>query len=153
MISLRHFVATTFTHLSGPKRWLMRGAVLLAVVGGGAQLASLAGVTDGWSGSGTSLASGLGFLGGFAIGALVRMFLKLSLLFTALVAAVGFGLTKLGVVEGAQLSEWASGIGDAAKQQAGDLQRFLSGFLPASVSSGLGLASGVTQKPDLTPDD
>ena len=55
--------------------------------------------------------------------------------------------------EGAELGEWARGVGDAARAQAGDAQRVLSGVLPASVSSGRGVASGVTQRPDLTPDD
>ncbi|MEO1698386.1 MAG: hypothetical protein AAFU73_13895 [Planctomycetota bacterium] len=153
MIDLRHFVVSTFTHLSAPKRWMMRGAVLLLLAGGGAQLASAAGAIDGGGWSWASLQSGLGFVGGFLLGALVRLFLKLSLLVTALVAAVGFGLTKLGFVEGAELGEWARSVGDAARAQAGDAQRFVSGFLPASVSSGLGVASGVTQRPDLTPDD
>lgn len=153
MISLNHFVRTTFTDLSTPKRWLVRLSVLLLVVGGGAAALGASGATEGSDWSWTSLQSGLGFLGGFLIGALVRMFVKLSLLFVALVAAVSFGLTKLGLVEGAALAEWAHGVGEAAERQAGDLQRFLAGFLPASMMSGLGLASGVTQRPDLTPDD
>lgn len=155
MISLTHFVKTTFTDLSLPKRWMLRGAFALLVLGGGSAALGAAGVLESgenaWSWTG--LQSGIGYIGGFLVGALVRMFLKLSVLILGLVAALGFGLSKLGIVEGAQLSEFAGALGEAAQRQASDLQRFLSGFLPASMASGLGVASGITQKPDLTPDE
>ena len=155
MISLTHFVKTTFTDLSLPKRWMLRGAAALLVLGGGSLALGAAGVLDSGDGawSWTGLQSGIGYIGGFLIGALVRMFLKLSVLVLGLVAALGFGLTKLGIVEGAQISEFAGTMGEAAQRQASDFQRFVAGFLPASMASGLGVASGLTQTPDLTPDE
>lgn len=157
MISFKHFVVSTFTDLSFKKKVLVRGSLLLLL--GGLAAKAFATMADSDFGSGemtwTSVQSGAGYLGGFAIGALLRMFFKLSLLVGFGLAAIGFGLSKLGWVDLPfdTFGELAGAFADASKRQMADLQEFLSGFLPASMMSGLGVASGVTQKPDWTPDD
>ena len=157
MISLKHFVTSTFTDLSFKKKVMVRGSILLLVLGLGAK--GFSAVADSDFGSGdltwTSVQSGMGYLGGFAIGALLRMFFKLSLLVGFVLAAIGFGLSKVGLVDlpFESFGDIVGAFADASKRQMADLQEFLSGFLPASMMSGLGVASGVTQKPDWTPDE
>lgn len=157
VISFKHFVTTAFTDLSLTKRWMLRGSVLLLLVGGGAKAFST--IADADFGSGewtwTSIMSGVGWIGGFLIGALLRIFLKLSLLAAFIAAGVTFGLSKLGVIdmEFSEFSNLASAYAERAKEQLSGLQTFLEGFLPASMASGVGVASGVTQKPDWTPDN
>ncbi|QDV07698.1 hypothetical protein Poly30_32280 [Planctomycetes bacterium Poly30] len=157
MISLKHFVASTFTDLSFKKKVMVRGSLLLLGVGLAAK--GYSALADSEFGSGemtwTSVQSGAGYLGGFALGALLRMFFKLSLLVGFGLAVIGFGLSKVGLVElpFESLGDIVGAFAEASKRQMADLQEFLSGFLPASVMSGLGVASGVTQRPDWTPDD
>ena len=156
MISLKHFLTSTFTDLSFKKKVLVRGSLLLVVLGLGAKGISSAMDTDFGSGdlTWTSVQSGVGYLGGFVIGALLRIFLKLSLLVGFVLAAIGFGLSKLGWVDlpFESFGDIVGAFADASKRQMADLHEFLAGFLPASMMSGLGVASGVTQKPDWTPD-
>lgn len=156
MISLRHFVTSTFTDLSRPKVWMLRGSLLLVVLGLGAKGYAAAADSRFWGGewTWTSVFSGVGWIAGFLVGALMRMFLKLSLVVAFAAAAVTYGLAKLGVVdvEFSEFGELLGAYGEAAKRQMADLQLLLEGFLPASVASGVGLASGVTQRPDWTPD-
>ena len=153
MISFRHFVTSTFTDLSFFKRWMIRGSVLLVVVGLGAMLISSQSNSESGSWSWTSIQSGLGYIGGFLIGALIRMFFKLSLVVIFVIAAASFGLAKLGWIDlpYQEVGEMTSALGEAVGRQLSGLQTFLSGFLPASVMSGMGVASGVTQRPDWTP--
>ena len=155
MISFKHFVTSTFTDLSAPKRFLLKGSLLLVLLGAGAKAYAAFGDSDSGGWSWTSIQSGIGYIGGFLIGAAVRLFFKLSLAVGAVIAAVAFGLAKLGWIDlpYQELGEMTSAIGDAASRQISDFQEFASGFLPASMMSGLGVASGVTQKPDWTPDD
>ena len=131
--------------------------MLLLVFGLGAKGFSAVADSDFGSGdlSWTSVQSGVGYLGGFAVGALLRLFFKLSLLVGLVLAAIGFGLSKAGLVDlpFESFGDIASAFADASRRQMADLQEFLGGFLPASMMSGLGVASGVTQKPDWTPDD
>lgn len=155
VISFKHLVKTTFTDLSTPKRWLLRGSLLLLVGGLGAK--ALGGLADveffqgEWTWS--SVQSGVGYIAGFLLGAVVRLFLKISLLAVALVGFIGWGMTQLGWVDGEMFTDFASAMGERAKEQATSFQEFIGGFLPASVMSGLGVASGVTQRPDMTPDN
>lgn len=157
MISFKHFVTSTFTDLSFKKKVMVRGSILLIVVGLGVK--GFSALADSEFGSGeltwTSFQSGVGYLGGFLVGALLRMFFKLSLLVGFGLAVIGFGLSKAGLVElpFESLGDIVGAFAEASKRQMADLQEFLSGFLPASVMSGLGVASGVTQKPDWTPDE
>lgn len=155
MISFKHLVKTTFTDLSTPKRWLLRGSFLAIAVGVGAKAFGWFGDSDigeaDWSWS--SIQSGIGYVAGFLIGAIVRVFLKLSLIVTGLIVLVGFGLSQLGIDGGGMISEFGSALGERAKEQATNFQEFIGGFLPASIMSGLGVASGVTQRPDMTPDN
>ncbi len=157
MISFKHFVVSTFTHLSFKKKVLVRGSILLVVLGLGAKAISGAMDTDFGSGemTWTSIQSGIGYLGGFVIGALLRMFFKLSLLVGFALAALGYGLSKVGLIDHPfeSFGDIAGAFAEASKRQMSDLQEFLTGFLPASMASGLGVASGVTQKPDWTPDE
>ena len=153
MISIKHLVRTTFTDLSTPKRWLLRGSLFLLVGGVAAKAAGGLADMDAFQGDWTwsSIQSGVGYIGGFLIGAVVRLFLKVSLLVTGLFALLGFGLSKLGWMDGEMFTDFAAAMGERAKEQATNFQEFISGFLPASMMSGLGVASGITQRPDMTP--
>lgn len=157
MISLKHFVLSTFTHLSTRKRWLVRGAVLLVGAGGIAKGVQMMGgdsfSEDGWSWS--SIQSGLGFILAFILGAALRLFFKLSLVVGFIGAGIAFGLSKLGWVDlpFEEFGELFGAFTDAAKEQLSSATEFVTGFLPATAASTVGLASGVTQKPDWTPDD
>ncbi len=157
MISFRHFVTSTFTDLSLKKRWMLRLSIGLLAVGLGSKGISAALDSDFGSGdwTWTSVLSGLGYLVGFVVGAVLRMFFKLSLLVGFVLAAIGYGLAKLGWIDlpVTEFGDLVSAFAEASKRQMSDLQDFLGGFLPSSVMSGLGVASGITQKPDWTPND
>jgi len=146
-ISFKHFIVSTFTQLSTPKRWLVRLSIVGIVLGGGA-LAM--GQADDWSASG--LRTGGGYLLGFVIGAIVRIFVKLSLFVSAGVAAIAFGLSSIGLVDlpWETFAEVQSAFASEVSQQTANFKAFLTSYLPAGVASSLGLASGVTQKPDWT---
>jgi len=148
-ISFRHFVVSTFTQHSRLKRWLMRLSIVGIMLGGGA-LAM--GQADEWFASG--LRTGCGYLLGFVIGAIVRIFFKLSLLVSAVVAAIAFGLSSVGLVDlpWETFGEVQSAFASEVSRLTGTLKEFLTSYLPAGVSSSIGLASGVTQKPDWTED-
>lgn len=156
MISIKHFVTSTFTDLSRTKRFMLKGSAVLILLGAGAK--GFSAVADSGFGSGdwtlTSILSGVGWIGGFLIGAAMRVFLKLSLLVGFVLAAVGFGLSKAGLVDlpFQEFGELVSAFTEASKDQVTSLQEFLGGFLPTSMMSGVGVAAGVTQKPDWTPD-
>ncbi len=148
-ISFRHFIVSTFTQHSLPKRWLMRLSILGIVLGGGALAI---GQADQWSASG--LRTGGGYLLGFVIGAIVRIFLKLSLLVSAGAAAIAFGLSSIGLVDlpWETLGEVQSAFASEVSRLTANFKEFLTSYLPAGVSSSIGLASGVTQRPDWTKD-
>ncbi len=105
-----------------------------------------------WSASG--LRTGGGYLLGFAIGAMVRIFFKLSLFISAGVAALAFGLSQIGLVElpWDTLGEVQTAFASEVSQQTANFKSFLTSYLPPGVSGSIGLASGVTQKPDWTRD-
>lgn len=157
VISFKHFVTSTFTDLSRTKRFMLKGSLLLIVIGLGAKAFGSFADSDVGSGgwSWTSVQSGIGYIGGFLIGAAVRLFFKLSLAVAFVIGTVMFALSKLGWVDAPfhEMGEFMSAFTERAKEQITNFQEFLSGFLPASMMSGLGVASGVTQKPDWTPDD
>ena len=136
---------TTFTDLSFAKKWFMR----LAVVGlvGGAVAVFLAGMDGEWTWAG--MRAGAGYLMGFVIGATVRLFLKLSLIIGAGVAAITALLYKFDIIDNPMS---ASDIQRVAEAQVENFQTFVTGYLPSSAVSGLGVASGVTQKPQLDDD-
>ena len=149
---------SAFTELSFPKRWLLRAALLLLLVGGGATaLAAAQGSPEagetGWRLS--ALTSGAGCLIGFLVGAAFRVFLKLALILGIGVAALLWGLSALGWVElpWGSFGEISGAVASYVHEQSSSLRELMTGWLPASGFSGLGLAAGVTQRPDTDPDD
>ncbi len=147
---------SAFLDLSFPKRWLLRLALVLAVAGGGWSAWSAfggGGETSGWST--TALSSGVGCVLGFLAGAAFRVFLKLALLVGVAVAAALYGLHWLGWLElpWGSFGEISSAVAKYIERESSSVREFLTGWLPSGGMTGLGLASGVTQKPDLDPDD
>lgn len=149
---------SAFFELSGVKKRLLQIAIGLLSVGVLAQAVAL--VTDvGEPGAGTwswsALVSGFGCMCGFILGAAFRIFLKLSLLLGGIVGLVLFGLASIGWIDlpWDSLSEIQGAIGGYISDQTRNLQAALTSYLPSSAMTGLGLASGVTQKPDMDPDD
>ncbi|MEM7519034.1 MAG: hypothetical protein AAF368_19185 [Planctomycetota bacterium] len=148
-----------FTEMSFWKRWMLRGAVLL-LVGGGAVTAysAVAGGAEAAEGEGfstTAWTSGLGCLLGFAVGAAMRIALKLALLVGVVVAAGLWGVSALNLVDlpWESFSDVQTGVAAYIHEQSGSLHDLLTSYLPSSAASGLGLFSGVTQRPDTDPDD
>lgn len=146
---------SAFKELSFAKRWLLRIALALLAVGGGALAwgAFGGGEEPGWSL--TALSSGAGCLAGFLAGAAFRVFLKLALLLGLLVAGVLFGLSALGWMElpWSSFSEISAAVAGFIHTESASVHEFLTGWLPSSGMTGLGLASGITQRPDMDPDD
>lgn len=149
---------SAFKELSFWKRWLLRLSIGLLVAGGGvtAYAAATGGVDPaegGWSL--TALSSGVGCLAGFVAGAAFRIFLKLALLFGILVAGVLYGVNYMGWIElpWSSFSEISSAVAEFITEESSSVHEFLTGWLPSSGMTGLGLFSGVTQKPDMDPDD
>jgi uncharacterized membrane protein (Fun14 family) len=148
---------STFTEVTGWKKLLMRLGLLSLVTGFvlwgiGASTGKGEGGID-WSA--LCLRSGAGYLGGFLVGALARLYLKLALLAGTALAALGFGLSKLGLVDlpWDSLGDITAAFADAAQRQASALQEFLSGYLPAGATSSVGVLSGVTQRVRLEDED
>ena len=147
---------SAFTELSFPKRWLLRISVLLLLVGGGATAwAYFGGGTEGEGWPLTAFTSGVGCVLGFLAGAAFRVFLKLALLFGVLGAGLLYGLNYMGVIElpFESFGEVSAAMASFIHEESGSVKEFLTGWLPSSGMTGLGLASGVTQKPDMDPND
>ena len=149
---------TGFTDLSFPKKWMVRLATAGLVGGGAVQAwAMLQGSGDGsgvpWSA--LSLKSGVGFLGGFLVGVAARIFFKITAFVGLLLAGLGWGLQQIGWIDlpWDSFGEIASAFSDAVARNTERFQDFLSSYLPAGVTSALGLGSGVTQKPQFDTDE
>lgn len=151
---VRTLFRTAFTRLSFFKRWLLRLALLGLVAGGGWKLfgpAAGAGEID-WGSFG--FRSGLGCLGGFLVGASVRLFFKLAFVTALALLAIGYLGHKLGWMElpWISLGDAWSDVTMAIGAQTERLRDFLSGYLPAGVATATGLGSGLTQKPQFDDD-
>lgn len=160
MSPLRHLLRTTFFELSGWKKLLVRLSLLAIALGGAAwAFEGLRGEPlfdlGGGEGSGpAALRIGAGFLGGFLLGASLRLYLKLFLILAAVLVGGGYLLAHFGLVElpWDSFGEALDAARSAAEEQTGALRDFLSGYLPAGGSGGLGLFSGATQKPSFDDD-
>lgn len=164
MASPLRFVMHVFSGLSGWKKLLVRLSVVLVVAGGGWQVYQLfqgegTAAAQSQVGTGTSSSTdsggggfwkaGVGYLGGFLLGALFRMFLKVSLLATGVIAGGLFGLTYLGVdLPWSSFGETHASLSDWVASQFASVKTLLEGYLPASAMSGLGVFSGATTKPE-----
>jgi len=153
---LRTLFRTSFTNLSFLKRRMMRLAVV-GILGGGAAYAfgvQRNATVGGIDWSHLSLTSGVGFIGGFLVGATMRLFLKVALMLGLAFVALGYGLHYLGWIEFPwhSFGDAASDIGRVVERQGESLRTFFSGILPAGVATVLGLGSGVTQKPQFDDD-
>ncbi len=149
---LGYLFRSAFTELSWWKKRLLQLAAALLVVGVGLVLWNgVAGDGESLMGSWTALRSGAGCLLGFLVGAAFRLFLKLGLLLGAGVAALFFGLSWLGWIElpWSSFGEAYSAVANVVEAQTSGFQEFVSGYLPSSGMTGLGLASGVTQRPEM----
>ncbi len=157
MARFKEVFRSAFRELSFPKRWLLRAAIALLLVGGVATIgAATTGNGDsskGWSF--TALTSGAGCILGFLAGATFRVFLKLALLLGVVVAGALYGLHFMGWIDlpWDSFGEISSAITKYIKQESASVHDLLTSWLPSSGLTGLGLLSGVTQKPDLDPDD
>ncbi|MEZ6014573.1 MAG: hypothetical protein R3F49_05625 [Planctomycetota bacterium] len=154
--ALRTLFRTSFTNLSFTKLWMMRLAVIGAVVGGAVfaldarESATAAGVD--WSH--LSFTSGVGFVGGFMVGATVRLFLKVAFWIGVAFVALGYGLSYVGLLD-LPWSSWGQAMGDvgaAIERSADGIRDFLSGLLPAGSAAVIGLGSGLTQRPQFDDD-
>ena len=154
-VRLREVFRSAFTELSWWKKRLLQLSGALLLIGAGVK--AYAFFSDGQAGAWTStmVGSGLGCMFGFLVGAAVRIFIKLAVLVGVGVAALLFGLSALGWVElpWSSFGEISRTISDSIQRGGADLQGVLSGYLPPSAMTGLGLASGLTQRPDMDPDD
>ncbi|MCA8958364.1 MAG: hypothetical protein KDC87_19960, partial [Planctomycetes bacterium] len=95
----RELFRSAFFQLPRWKKRLLWFAILLVVAGGVGAVANAGGATGSGESSGWSwaaLSSGFGCVCGFVVGAALRLFLKLALLFVGLAAAVMFGLSYIG---------------------------------------------------------
>ena len=149
----KSFVLSTFTELSFWKRWLVRIAVIALIVGVAAWVISF---TNGheaspWSKSG--LRSGGGYLLGFAAGAFVPVFLKVGILLAIVTAGAAWGLHQWGWIDlpYESLADVQTSFSVKAQESASWLDAFFRSHLPHSAATGVGLFSGVTQKPRMSP--
>lgn len=147
---------TGFTDLSFPKKWMLRLAIAGLIGGGATQILGGIEATEGGIPWGDfSLRSGAGFLGGFVVGVITRIFFKITALIGLALAALGWGLQKMGVVElpWDSFGEISSAFANAVADNTDRFKDFLSSYLPAGLTGALGLGSGVTQKPQFDEDD
>ncbi|MEM7203788.1 MAG: hypothetical protein AAF628_26225 [Planctomycetota bacterium] len=115
------------------KRWLLSAGALLT--GGGALLAGETATT--------MLGSGVGILGGFAVGRVVRAFVRRALTTVAIVVAVVWGLSALGVLPEGWTPEAVGGrVYDAIASLAASVQDAALRLLPPGLSTGAGLFAG-----------
>ena len=154
---LQTLFRTAFTNLSFKKKILLRLAGLATLVGLGLKgyaLSTDAAPAAGIDWTQLSLTSGLGCLGGFVIGAAVRLFFKVTLALGLALVGLGFLLSWLGWVElpWDSLGEGTKEMGLAIARQTRAVQDFLSGYLPAGAATAMGLGSGLTQKPEFDDD-
>ncbi|HRV83173.1 MAG TPA: FUN14 domain-containing protein [Planctomycetota bacterium] len=152
---LQTLFRTGFTELSLTKKWLLRLALSGLVVGGAFQAWSLWGDAAGGEGySLTAFRSGLGFVAGFLIGVAARIFFKVTALVGLGLAVLGYGLQKLGVIDlpWDSLGDVVHAFGSAVQHNTDRFLDFLTSYLPAGLTSFLGLGSGVTQKPRFDED-
>lgn len=143
------FVLSTFTQLSFWKRWLVRLAVMGVVVGGALWVKALfeKESANAWSNAG--LRSGGGFLLGFAAGAFVRLFLKLGILLAIVTAGGAWAMSQWGWIDlpYESLADVQAAFSVKAQASASWLEALFKSHLPHSAATGVGLFSGVTQRP------
>ncbi len=155
MKPLKTLFRTGLTNLSFFKKWMMRLSIA-GLIGGGAMQAYAMSQGDGGEGAFSlfSLRSGVGFLGGFLIGVAARIFLKVTAMLGLALAALGYLLQKIGWVElpWDSFSDIAAAFATAVEENTSRFKDFLSSYLPAGVTSAVGLGSGVTQKPEFDED-
>lgn len=154
---LRTLFRTAFLNLSFKKKWLLRLAGLAALFGLGTK--GYAAFTDAGAGTGVdwshlSWTSGVGCIGGFLVGAAVRIFFKVTLVVGLAFVALGFLLSWFGWLElpWDSFGEAAKAMGLAIERQTRAVQDFLSGYLPAGAATATGLGTGLTQKPEFDDD-
>ena len=100
-----------------------------------------------WSWS--AMSAGVGCVVGFFVGAALRHFVRLGLIAVLVLTVLLVGSSALGWIElpWGSVSETGEALGrELAKQTAG-LRAALTGLLPSSTMTGLGMFAGVTQKP------
>lgn len=153
---MEHFktlFSTAFTDLSFLKRWMVRLS-FAGLLGGGAWALISGDAGSGMDWSGFSFRTGLGYLGGFIVGVAVRIFFKLTMLVGIALAALGWGLQKVGLVDlpWDSFGDITHAFGKAVEHNTQALKDFLSGYLPAGAGTAVGLGSGVTQKPKFDDD-
>ena len=143
------FVVSTFTDLPFWKRWLVRIAVIALVVGFATWAIARTNGNEPGSWSLSGLRSGSGYLLGFAAGAFVRLFLKVGILLALVVAGAVWGLHQWGWIElpYESLADMQTAFTVKAQASASWLDAFFRSHLPHSAATGVGLFSGVTQKP------
>lgn len=155
---VKEIFRSAFFDLSGIKKRLMQaGLGLFGVGAAGTGYALFADASSepmaGWSWA--AMSSGAGCLLGFFLGAALRIFLKIALFLGVGLAAIYFGLSYLGWLDmgGASFGEISAAVAEYITESFDGFKEFLSGYLPTSILSGAGFASGVTQKPDTDPND
>lgn len=151
---IRTLFRTAFTDLSFFKRWLLRIAFLAAVGGVGMTYFGPSPAPGSIDWGALAMRSGIGCIGGFVVGASVRLFFKITLLAGIVLLAVGYLAQKLGWMElpWSSFSEAWSDVGLALSRQTERVKDFLSGYLPAGGATATGLGSGLTQKPQFDDD-
>jgi len=103
-----------------------------------------AGADGGTTWSPLFLKMGFSFFVGFAVGYVLRTFLKLTLLIAGVIALALFGLQQAGLVEVQwdRMGEMFDALIGHVREQASGLQTLLTGSLPAAGLGGLGLFTG-----------
>ncbi len=147
---------TGFTDLSFAKKWMLRLAFAGLLGGGAVQvLGGFEAMDGGIPWGDVSLRSGAGFLGGFVIGVITRIFFKITALVGLVLAGLGWALQAMGIVDlpWDSFGEIASAFSDAVADNTDRFKDFLSSYLPAGVTGALGLGSGVTQRPQFDDDE
>ncbi|MEZ5976120.1 MAG: hypothetical protein R3F17_06565 [Planctomycetota bacterium] len=151
---LKTLYRTGFTRLSFPKKWMLRLAIAGLVGGGAVQAWSMFGDGDAGGLSLSAARSGAGFVGGFIVGVLGRIFFKVTALAGLALAGLGYALQKFGVID-LPWDSWGDithAFAKAVQHNTDRFQDFLTSYLPAGMTSALGLGSGVTQKPEFDAD-
>lgn len=153
----RQIFRNAFTHLPGWKKYLVRGGIGLAGLGVVGQAIAFFSSGDGATGtwSWSALGTGIGCLLGFVVGAAVRLFLKLGLMLMGVIALVLFGISSIGWIDlpWDTLAETTEALGGWFTRQTAELHTALTGMLPSSAASGVGLFAGATQRPLADDDD
>ena len=147
---LEQLFRAPFAGLSWWRKTLVRIGVGCAGVGAAGQAVAVAseqGAPGPGSWSWSLLGAGVGCLVGFVVGAAVRTYIRLGLIAVAVLVGGVFALRALGWIElPGSASELSTLAGEELARQTSGLRAALTGFLPSSTMTGLGVFAGFTQK-------